>query len=208
MIVKTLVFVTILEVQITYVTSLETFDRELQYCCPMSTDNLSLLVDEYVCVGVYNERRNLNIDCDEGKDIKIVEYSTFNISNVNLKKFCFVTEVNEDVQFLAVCMEKLPTQWILDLPYYCKSLSIIYLCMTLYGYARIETLKRPDDVPFVIFTGFVMVAIMSDVVQFILKRYFELEMNYKILIYTQYYTYIGSFIWMNIILLYQLRENM
>lgn len=208
MIVKTLVFVTILEVQITYVTSLETFDRELQYCCPMSTDNLSLLVDEYVCVGVYNERRNLNIDCDEGKDTKIVEYSTFNISNVNLKKFCFVTEVNEDVQFLAVCMEKLPTQWILDLPYYCKSLSIIYLCMTLYGYARIETLKRPDDVPFVIFTGFVMVAIMADVVQFILKRYFELEMNYKILIYTQYYTYIGSFIWMNIILLYQLRENM
>lgn len=205
MIIRALILVTILEFRFGYGTSIETFDRELQYCCPMSTDTVSLLVNEYFCVGVYNERRVLNIDCDGEKNIKIVEFRNFNITNTNLKRFCFVTEEDADVEFLAVCMQNHSTQWFLDVPYCCKLLSIIYLFMTLYGYARIETLRRPEDIPFIIFTGFLMMSMMTDVGQVFLERHSKIEM---IFIYIEYYTKLGSFIWMNIILLYQLRENM
>lgn len=205
----TTILLTVLLVRVVCITLLEeTFDRELQYCCPMSTDNVTLLIDEYFCVGVYNERRVLNIDCDDGVDIEIVEYGTFNVSHVNTKRFCFVTEEDEEVQLIAICVSKPSIQWILDLPYYCKCLSIIYLLLTLYGYARVETLRRPEDIPFIIFVGFLTISMISDETLFVFERLLDVEKVNKVVSYTQYYAHIGSFIWINIILLYQLRENM
>lgn len=182
----------------------ESFNRELRYCCPMSSDKVTLLIDGLFCVGIYNERRALNINCDIDSDtFGIIEYSTLNVTKS--KKFCFITEEYEEFQVIAICMKKAQSEWHLDLPYYFECLSIIYLCLTLFGYSRIESLHRPEDIPFLIFTGILTASTITDVARFILIKRSSL---FRALSYIQFYTNVGSFIWMNIIMLYQIRENM
>lgn len=190
-----------------FVTDLRETDREQRYCCPMSTDNVTLVIDEYTCVGVYHERRRLNIDCVTN-DFEIVELDAFlNESKVEIEGFCYVTELDEEVQLIAICLTKLPIQWIIDFPDYLKCVSIFCLLLTLYGYAKVETLRRPEDMPFIIFTGCLMLSIIADLMLFVCEKVSITEKTH-ILLYLQYYTNIGSLVWFNVILVYRIRENL
>lgn len=169
-------------------------DGETQYCISKSDDNI---------------RYGLDINCTTAQAIVIINVTEIDDLD-SLADYCYIenddnsTQHKNDTFLIGQCKED---DWHSDIDTYFVPVSIVCLLITLVVYVRISTLRQPEDIAFIIFILLLILFLTLETTLALLKDFID-ETSQLGIMFVKYYANLGSFVWLNVILVCQLRKNM
>lgn len=209
-----LIFILQLVSKIVSVVAVE-IDMLKRSCCAEDTKFMLLDGETHFCVSKSdnNLRYGLDINCTAAA---IVIISVTEIDNLDsLADYCYIEyddsnknsssyERKNDTFLIGKCKED---DWQSEIDSYFVPVSIMCLFVTLAVYIRIRTLRQPEDIAFIIFILLLTLFLSLETILVLFKKLIDAA-SQQIMMFVKYYANLGSFVWLNVILVCQLRENM
>lgn len=180
-------------------------------CCAEDTKFMMYDGEMMSCVSKSDEniRYGLNINCTSAEAIIIMNVTEIDDLD-RLVDHCYIEQDENDTQntndtfLIGKCKEDV---WHSEIDTYFVPMSIVCLFITLVVYIRISTLRQPEDIAFIIFILLLTLFLSLETILELFKNIID-ETSQLVISFVRYYTNLGSFVWLNVILVCQLRKNM
>lgn len=167
---------------------------ETHFCVSKSDDNLRYELDINCTASIIIISVTEIDDLDSLADYCVIENNVGNSSN----------SVGNNTFLIGKCKQE---EWQSNIDIFFVPVSVVCLFVTMIVYMRIGTLRQPEDIAFIIFV-LLLTVFLSLKTTLVLFGKFINESSQEIIMFIKYYTNLGSFVWINVILVCQLRKNM
>ncbi|XP_063703662.1 uncharacterized protein LOC134833311 [Culicoides brevitarsis] len=201
-----LIFVVILQVSASVVVEIN------RACCAEDT-KFMLLEGEATCVNRSSDAAALyyalDINCTSPAETVVVRNVTEIDDLDSLADYCYVDGVDNnqtgnDSYFIGYCQAP---EWYSRIDNCLVPASIVALIAVFVVYVRIKTLRQPEDVAFLIFILLLILFLTLETVLEFIREFIHDASILLGMMFVKYYASLGSFVWINVVFVCQLRKN-
>lgn len=173
-------------------------------CCTEDMEFVIFGGEEASCVNRNNDtiRYGLDINCTT----TVVVRNVTKIDDLgSLSEYCYINQEVNDSFLIGYCQKP---EWESEIDYFFVPLSILSLIIVFVIYVRIKTLRQPEDIAFMIFILMLILFLLLETIDQFFVNFIDGASFIQGIMFTKYYSSLGSFVWLNVVFICQLRKNM